>query len=119
MLTINNPEHAKQRAEVKHLTLEEQTEAVNSINNLFKALRFIDNPAVNEIMYQTERNGGLYLLQRLIYKYENYRHFFEVVGGWEGFNKIVSEHDKLSDYINILYYHNEIQKNAEQILKDK
>lgn len=103
MLTINNPEHAKQRAKVKPLTLEDEQKIVLCLNMC------IDDELPTTIRY----------LQRLIHNYENYRHFFEVVGGWEGYEKIVSEHDKLSGYINTLYFHNEIQKNAEQILKDK
>lgn len=76
MLTINNPDDAEKRQNVKPLTVEEEDTAIKYFNyNFHLYTRHMSEP-------------GMVLLQSLIHNYENYRHFFEVVGGWDGLSKL-------------------------------
>lgn len=113
MLKINNPEHAKQRAEVKPLTLEEEQMAVGIINNYATSLYFLRDRDSKEIARQFVKSESYELLQRLLWSYENYRHFFDVVGGWEDVSKKwISVSERLPEYdVNVLVY--ELKHNSE------
>ncbi|HYE68029.1 MAG TPA: hypothetical protein VEA58_05415 [Anaerovoracaceae bacterium] len=67
----DNPVYVKARQESKPLELEEVHELVS----------FLDTNMKNNPVF-----AGL--LQRLIFDYENLKHFFNVVGGWEGLENI-------------------------------
>lgn len=74
MLTINNPDDAEKRQNVKPLTVEEE-------KNVTADLSFFLEESNATLEYCDK-------VQRLIHNYENYRHFFEVAGGWEGLSKL-------------------------------
>lgn len=116
MLTINNPDDAEKRQNVKPLTVEEEYMSISFIHNLLINLKFIGSEAVLELVRQVKEGEQIKLLQRLIHNYENYRHFFEVVGGWDGLSKLQEDNDKLKDFINTLRFHNVINEDANQIL---
>lgn len=104
MLTINNPDDAQKRQNVKPLTVEEEKDVI-------AYLSFFLEESNTPLSYYDK-------IQRLIHNYENYRHFFEVVGGWDGLSKLQEDNDKFTDFINTLRFHNVINEDANQILKN-
>lgn len=81
-LSINNPEHSKQRAEVKPLTMEQERQLISLLNEMLKP---VDGMKGEDKKFGEEFKSRL---QRFIHNYENLRHFYHVVGGWDGLEKI-------------------------------
>ena len=69
MIHFNDPEYNEQRINVKPLTLEEEKEAIKTINHFMAALEEDHGWVLTE---ETE------LIQRLIWNYENLCHFKSV-----------------------------------------
>lgn len=67
-IQFNNPEYVKQRQEVKPLSLEEMTYAIDIINDMYCKVQTHNLPTIDEIN----------LVQRLIFEYENLKHSNEV-----------------------------------------
>lgn len=80
-MTLNynstDPEHIKSRQNVVPPSVEEMEKIVNEIE---EALYF-------SLMDKRLRHS-LELFQRLIYDYQNKSHFYDVVGGWDGLNRL-------------------------------
>lgn len=75
MLNYNStdPEHIKARQNVVPPSVEEVSIAVNRIN---RALRDFIEPHQYEV------------IQLLLHDYQNKSHFYDVVGGWDGLNRL-------------------------------
>lgn len=73
-INSNDPEHMKARQNVKPLTMEEEKDLVDEINTMIN-LSLSNRDWVPGV--DTDN------IQRLIYRYENLKNFFEIVGGWE------------------------------------
>lgn len=75
MLKINEP--STERQNVEPLTVEEEQIAISALNTFIASHNTLLNTKADPI-----------IVQRLIHNYENYRHFFEVAGGWDGLAKL-------------------------------
>lgn len=85
MIQLNHP----QRQDAKPLTQEEFNNTTVIINRCLKVMGNFDYPlSPNEKISDID---SINLLQNFVNSYQNLQHFWDVVGGWDGLERIKKE----------------------------
>lgn len=109
-INSNDPEQMKARQNVKPLTMEEENYIIETLNKSFESKTDEDKDAV------VLKKQAADLLQLLIYRYENLKYFYHVIGGWEGLRKNLDAAAKISTGLLTNDDISEIQKEADEII---
>lgn len=86
MITYNSPEHAKERQNVVPLTDNENKIVVAALSRMLSIMEDEELSLMKDNYSQDEYVKST--IQRLIDHYSNLQYFHDVVGGWEGLDKI-------------------------------
>lgn len=94
-ITYNNPERCKERENVVPPTIEEMKDLIGVLN---QHLFLLENQGI--FMEDIEKLSKVY--QRHIDHYSNLQHFYDVVGGWEGYEKLLRSNPNTSVVLDVV-----------------
>lgn len=116
-INSNDPEHMKARQNVKPLTMEEEKELIEILNLVIGEFPTLPAASNGRVIHTWDSRGDINrIIQRFIYRYENLKYFYHVIGGWEGLGKNLDAAAKISTGLLTNDDISEIQQEADEII---